>query len=122
MTDFLEARSMNLNVRVSPMMKMQLTEKVRKLGLNMTDYIYVAIAKSESMDNDVETLNAEKLKLQQQVRQLQTTLSRYENLVEPATKSYIGHEVRNSSNQLVKLNDKFDVLQMILNNFKILQK
>lgn len=122
MTDFLEARSMNLNVRVSPMMKMQLTEKVRKLGLNITDYIYIAIAKSESMDNDVQMVNAEKIKLQQQVRQLQATLSRYDSLVEPATNDLIGHEVRNSNNQLVTLKDKFDVLQLVLNNFKIKQK
>lgn len=122
MTDFLEARSMNLNVRVSPMMKMQLTDKVRKLGLNITDYIYIAIAKSESMDNDVQMVNAEKIKLQQQVRQLQTALSRYDSMVEPATKPFIGHEVRNSKNQLITLNDKFDVLQMLIDNFKMRQK
>ena len=122
MTDFLEARSMNLNVRVSPMMKMQLTEKVRKLGLNITDYIYVTIAKSESMDSDMETLNAEKFKLQQQVKQLQATVSRYDSLLEPAAQELIGHEVTNQNNQRTTLKDKFDVLQLMLSTFKTRQK
>lgn len=118
MTDFLEARSMNLNVRVSPMMKMQLTDKVRKLGLNITDYIYIAIAKSESMDNDVQMVNAEKIKLQQQVRQLQTNLKRYEDIIEPLANELIGKEITNLSNQRITLKDKFDILQLLCSTFK----
>ena len=75
MTDFLETRSMNLNVRVSPQTKRQLTDKAQQLGLNMTDYIYVVIAKSEAVATDLEMLNAEKSKLEQHVRQLQANLA-----------------------------------------------
>ncbi len=117
MTDFLESRSMNLNVRVSPMMKMQLTERVKKLGINITDYIYVAIAKSESMDNDVETLNSEKLKLQQQVRQLQNQIKRYEDMVEPLV-DLIGKEITTSNNERIVLKDKFEILNLIVSSFK----
>ena len=118
MNDFLEARSMNLNVRVSPMMKMQLTEKVRKLGLNLTDYIYVAIAKSESMDTDIETLNTEKLKLQQQVRQLQSQLKRYDELVEPLAANLLGIEMTIPSNENFVAKDNFEVFQLICSAFK----
>ena len=75
MTDFLETRSMNLNVRVSPQTKRQLTDKAQQLGLNMTDYIYVVIAKSEAIATDLEMLNAEKNKLEQHIRQLQANLA-----------------------------------------------
>ena len=75
MTDFLETRSMNLNVRVSPQTKRQLTDKAQQLGLNMTDYIYVVIAKSEAVATDLEMLNVEKSKLEQHVRQLQANLA-----------------------------------------------
>jgi chromosome segregation ATPase len=214
MTEFLETRSMNLNVRVSPQTKMQLTEKAQEMGLNMTDYIYVVIAKSESVatnldalnadkskleqqvrllqanltnakkeaesnvatlntskskleqqalqlqanltnakkeaesevaalnsskmkleqqvrqlqanianvkkeaENDVETLNEEKAKLQQQVRQLQANLTRYENLVAPIAKEFIGQEVTNQHKQRVVMKDNFQVAELVFSNFK----
>jgi chromosome segregation ATPase len=214
MTEFLETRSMNLNVRVSPQTKRQLTDKAQQLGLNMTDYIYVVIAKSEAIatdletlnaekseleqqvrllqanlanakkeaesnvamlttgkskleqqvlqlqtnlahakkeaesevatlntgkskleqqvrllqanlanlkkeaENDVETLHEEKTKLQQQVRQLQANLARYENLVAPIAKEFIGLEVTNQHKQRVVMKDNFQVAELVFSNFK----
>lgn len=186
MTDFLETRSMNLNVRVSPQTKMQLTQKAQQLGLNMTDYIYVVIAKSEAIETDLETLNAdrskleqqvrllhanlanakkeaesnvatlntskikleqqvrqlqaslanvkkeaendietldeEKRKLQQQAQQLQTNLARYENLVAPIAKEFIGLEVTNQHKQRVVMKDNFQVAELVFSNFKYQKK
>ncbi|MBL7815204.1 MAG: hypothetical protein JNL70_09345 [Saprospiraceae bacterium] len=122
MMDFLESRSMNLNVRVSPMMKMQLTERVKKLGINITDYVYIAIAKSESMDCDVEQLNAENLKLQQQVKQLQNELKRYEDILEPLAREVLGKEITNAQNQRFLMNNKLDMLSFICSTFEKKEK
>ena len=118
MNDFLEARTMNLNVRVSPMMKLELTERAKRIGLNITDFIYVAIAKSESMDRDTENVNAEKLKLKQQVKDLQSQLSRYDTLIEPLAKQLVGKEITDTKGKVVLIKDKFLLAETIFNNFQ----
>ena len=118
MNDSLEARTMNLNVRVSPMMKLELTERAKRIGLNMTDFIYVAIAKSESMDRDTENVNAEKLKLKQQVKDLQSQLSRYDALIEPFAKQLVGKEITDTKGKVVLIKDKFLLAETIFNNFQ----
>ena len=118
MNDFLEARTMNLNVRVSPMMKLELTERAKRIGLNMTDFVYVAIAKSESMDRDTENVNAEKLKLQQQVRDLQSRLSRYDTLIEPLAKRLIGKEVIDKKGNRILVKDNFILAEIVFTNFQ----
>lgn len=118
MNDFLEARTMNLNVRVSPMMKLELTERAKRIGLNITDFIYVAIAESESMDRDTENVNAEKLKLKQQVKDLQSQLSRYDTLIEPLAKQLVGKEITDTKGKVVLIKDKFLLAETIFNNFQ----
>ena len=118
MNDFLEARTMNLNVRVSPMMKLELTERAKRIGLNMTDFLYVAIAKSESMDRDTENVNAEKLKLQQQVKDLQSRFSRYETLIEPLAKRLIGKEVMDKKGNRILVKDNFTLAEIVFTNFQ----
>lgn len=122
MTDVLETRSMNLNVRVSPLMKLRLTDKAQKMGVNITDYIYVAIAGYESMGNNGQTVDTEKARLKQQVKELQTTLSRYDSLLKPIADNLIGHEVLDENKQKISINNKFDVLKLILSNFKTEKK
>ena len=109
---------MNLNVRVSPMMKLELTERAKRIGLNMTDFLYVAIAKSESMDRDTENVNAEKLKLQQQVRDLQSRLSRYDTLIEPLAKQLVGKEMTDTKGKRVLVKDNFHLAEILLANFQ----
>ena len=118
MTNFLEARTMNLNVRVSPMMKLELTESAKRIGLNITDFIYIAIAKSESMDRDTEKVNSEKLKLQQQVKELQTSLSRYETIIAPLAKELVGVEITDPKGQRILMKDKFQLTELVFNNFQ----
>ena len=118
MENFLETRSMNLNVRVSPAMKLELTERAKRVGLNLTDFIYVAIAKSESMDSDVEVANAEKLKLQQQVKELQTRLSQYETVIAPLANQLVGTTVIDEKGNRHLVKDCIHVVELVFSNFQ----
>ena len=70
------------------------------------------------MDRDTEKVNSEKLKLQQQVEELQTSLSRYETIIAPLAKELVGVEITDPKGQRILMKDKFQLTELVFNNFQ----
>jgi DNA repair exonuclease SbcCD ATPase subunit len=110
--DILNARSTNINIRISPMLKVKIIEQGAKMGINLSDYINYVITKAMSGNNNFdvedtpqyqelqeayETLDAEHEDLsqtisshekrygdlQKQFQIVQSELSKYEAIAQP---------------------------------------
>ncbi len=121
MNDVLEMRTTNLNIRISPILKSRLIERAANLGVNLTDYIYHAITKSETSNGTTERLTAERDALQAQLKKAQSDLNRYDELLSVAVKEMQGKEY-DTRNGKIKATDKFQVLTVILHTFKLSPK
>ena len=52
--DILHLRTTNMNVRISPLLKMNIIEQGAKMGVNLSDYINYLLTKSMSISEAVE--------------------------------------------------------------------
>ena len=51
-TDFLTMKTTNINLRVSPLLKIQLIERGTRMGINLSDYIGFVLTKEMLGQND----------------------------------------------------------------------
>lgn len=142
--DILNLRTTNINIRISPMLKLKIIESGARMGVNLSDYINYVITKSMTGQMDVEqTPPYKKLEeaydrleivndelaqkvthrdnqneiLQKQLRAVQTELAKYQAVAEPY-KDMLGKEVI-IDGKVHRFEHLADALKNILSNFKI---
>ncbi len=115
-TDYLNLKTTNINVRISPILKSQLIERGANLGVNLSDYIGHVLTKDMSGQNDPKQSDDYKQLLQKSQR-VQAELQRYQALTEPF-KNYIGVEFPvDGKNQ--RFEHPVDLLTYFLKTIKI---
>ena len=134
--DILHLRTTNMNVRISPLLKMNIIEHGAKMGVNLSDYINYLLTKSMSIPEAVEmtpqykalenayaALDADNGKLEEEVRLLQdhledvqAELSKYELAIEPYKKN-VGKPIT-IGGKVYEAHHPSELLPIILNSFK----
>ena len=119
-TDFLTMKTTNINLRVSPLLKMQIMERGAKMSANLSDYIGFVLTKEMTGANappDPKE-SAEYRELAQLLRGSRLELQRYETALAPFSQKLIGQEVQ-VGNEMMKINTHHDVLNYFIKSFKI---
>ena len=114
--DLLNLKTTNINVRISPLLKMQLIERGSKMGVNLSDYIGFVLTKDMSGQNDPK-LSDDYKELLQKAKRLQTELSRFQAIAKPY-KAWVGMDFPiDGKNQ--RFEHLADLLGYLLTNIKI---
>ncbi len=115
-TDFLNHKTSNINIRISPVLKSRLIEKGAKMGVNLSDYIGFLLTKDMNGQNDPK-LSEEYQTLETKVQALQAELIRYTAVAEPY-KEFIGKDtvIDGVAHRFGHLSE---ILKFIVHNFKI---
>ena len=114
--DLLNLKTTNINVRISPLLKMQLIERGSKMGVNLSDYIGFVLTKDMCGQNDPK-LSDDYKELMQKTKRLQTELSRFQAIAEPY-KAWVGMDFPiDGKNQ--RFEHLADLLGYLLTNIKI---
>ena len=119
-TDFLSMKTTNINLRVSPLLKMQIMERGAKMGANLSDYIGFVLTKEMTGANappDPKE-SPEYRELAQLLRGTRLEIQKYETALAPFLKELIGKE-KQVGNETIKCNTNHDVLKYLLKSFKI---
>lgn len=119
-TDFLSMKTTNINLRVSPLLKMQIMERGAKMGANLSDYIGFVLTKEMTGANappDPKE-SAEYRGLAQLLRGARLEIQKYETALAPFSQKLIGQEVQ-VGNEKIKCATNHDVLNYLLKSFKI---
>ena len=127
--DILHLRTTNMNVRISPLLKMNIIEHGAKMGVNLSDYINYLLTKSMSIPEAVEmtpqykALETDNGKLEEEVRLLQdhlddvqAELSKYELAIEPYKKN-VGKPIT-IGGKVHEAHHPSELFPIILNSFK----
>ncbi len=112
----LNLKTTNINVRISPMLKMQLIERGSKMGVNLSDYIGFVLTKDMSGQNDPK-LSDDYKDLMQKAKRLQTDLARYQTIVEPY-KDWLNKDFT-VNGQKKRFEHPAELLEYFATNFKI---
>lgn len=142
--DILNLRTTNINIRISPMLKLKIIESGARMGINISDYINYVLTKTMAGQMDVEntpeykaleeayeTLETKKEELQQkvtvigrhhellqqQVQRVNAELSKYEAVVEPY-KNDVGKQIT-INGETFQPNHPADLMNFILEQFKV---
>lgn len=142
--DILNLRTTNINIRISPMLKLKIIESGARMGVNISDYINYVLTKIMAGQMDVEntpeykvledaydTLETKNEELQQkvtamgkhydalqkQMRAVQSELSKYEAVAEPY-KSDVGKPIT-INGKTFQPNHPADLMNLILEQFKV---
>ena len=114
--DSLHLKTTNINVRISPMLKMQLIDRSSKMYLNISDYVGFILTKDMSGQNDPK-LSDDYKELMQKAKRLQTELSRFQAVAEPY-KAWLGRDFPiDGKNQ--RFEHPAELLQYFATNFKV---
>jgi predicted DNA binding CopG/RHH family protein len=119
-TDFLSMKTTNINLRVSPLLKMQIMERGAKMSANLSDYIGFVLTKEMTGANappDPKE-SAEYRELAQLLRGARLELQKYETALAPFAKQWVGKEVQ-IDGKTQKCNTPHDALNFLVNSFKI---
>lgn len=119
-TDFLAMKTTNINLRVSPLLKMQIMERGAKMSANLSDYIGFVLTKEMTGSNAQKDPkeSAEYREMAQILRGVRLELQRYETALAPFSQKLIGQEVQ-VGNEKIKCTTNHDVLNYLLKSFKI---
>ena len=134
--DYLNQRTTNINIRISPILKTQLIESGVQQGLNLSDYVMHVltmqmIGSAEEDDNEEEVYeneeddNVKELysnliddynELSIENEELQIAFNQYEKLT-TKYENYIGQTLVIDGKE-IELNTKFEVLENLLKSIK----
>ncbi|MEY4905886.1 MAG: hypothetical protein RLZZ292_3701 [Bacteroidota bacterium] len=133
--DYLNQRTTNINIRISPMLKMQLIDSGARQGLNLSDYIMHLLIVEMSGSNEPEEIDiteyeayqtlcdelsevtAAKQLLQKEKVIHKKQLQHYEELTK-GFDSCVGQTIIVGEEQF-KINAPLDVLKIIVKSFKM---
>lgn len=115
--DYLQMKTTNVNIRISPLLKSSLIEKGASLGLTLSDFILHLITKGINTNEDELKVALSKLKAsEQQAASKEKKLLEIESLFEPF-KNLIGQQtVINGTDYLIE--DWFDILTIMVQHYK----
>jgi hypothetical protein len=114
--DYLNLKTTNINIRISPILKSQLIERGAKMGVNLSDYIGHVLTKDMSGQNDPKQ-SEEYKELMKKQQKLQAELSRFQAIAEPF-KEWLNKEVIISGRQY-HFQHSAEMLEYIVKSFKI---
>jgi hypothetical protein len=119
-TDFLSMKTTNINLRVSPLLKMQIMERGAKMSANLSDYIGFVLTKEMTGANTPldPKESAEYREMAQILRGVRLELQKYETALAPFAKQWVGKEVQ-IDGKMQKCNTPHDALNFLVNSFKI---
>jgi hypothetical protein len=113
-------KTTNINLRVSPLLKMQIMERGAKMSANLSDYIGFVLTKEMTDANappDPKE-SPEYRELAQLLRGVRLELQWYETALTPFSQQLIGQEIQ-VGNEKIKCTTNHDVLNYLLKTFKI---
>lgn len=115
--DYLNLRTTNINIRISPLLKSALIEKGGKMGINLSDYISHVLTRELSGQNITDVIATPEYKaLAIDIKNLKAALQYYESLAEPF-KHLIGQEVT-VQNKKYALQKSSDIFWLMAQTFK----
>jgi hypothetical protein len=118
--DYLAMKTTNINLRVSPLLKMQIMERGAQMSTNLSDYIGFVLTKEMTGANappDPKE-SAEYREMAQILRGVKLELQKYETALAPFLQDLSGKE-KQVGNETIKCNTNHDVLKYLLKSFKI---
>ena len=118
--DYLAMKTTNINLRVSPLLKMQIMERGAQMSANLSDYIGFVLTKEMTGANarpDPKE-SAEYRELAQLLRGAKAEIQRYETALAPFTQQWVGKEAQ-IGNEKVTLKNHHDILNYLVKSFKI---
>lgn len=121
MENFPENRATNINIRVSLGLKADLANEAANMGCTITDCVLHLITQGKTLKSRLEKLTIEHELLRAEAAQLKTTLHRFSQITEPLENQWVGQEV-SINGQVVRINNKFQALELIFENFKTRKK
>ena len=114
--DYLNLKTTNINIRISPILKSQLIERGAKMGVNLSDYIGYVLTKDMSGQNDPK-LSDDYKELLQKAKRLQTELSRFQAIAEPY-KDWLNKDFT-VNGKVTRFGHSADLLEYFAKTFKI---
>ena len=113
-TDYLNKRTTNINIRVSPSLKSNLIREGAKLGINLSDYVNHALtmALEEPIKNCKACLDKE-----EEIKKLITHLEKFKDLTKPFSKMM--EKGITLKKGLVQPKSEHELLRILLNLLKI---
>lgn len=114
--DYLNLKTSNINIRISPILKSQLIERGAKMGVNLSDYIGYLLTKDMSGQNDSKQSEEYKELMKKHQRQ-QAELSRFQAVAEPF-KDWLNKEI-DISGEKYNFQHSSEILEYIVETFKI---
>lgn len=116
--DYLNMRTTNMNIRISPLLKSSLIGIAANMGLNLSDYIMHVLTKDMSGQNkELEEVKSGFNKLEKENKSVTLELAKFEALAEPFS-GLIGQTV-DLQGKSTQIQNAFDVLQLMSQTFKI---
>jgi hypothetical protein len=118
--DYLVMKTTNINLRVSPLLKMQIMERGAQMSANLSDYIGFVLTKEMTGANAAPDPkeSAEYRELAQLLRGAKAEIQRYETALAPFTQQWVGKEAQ-IGNEKVILKNHHDILNYLVKSFKI---
>jgi hypothetical protein len=119
-TDYLAMKTTNINLRVSPLLKMQIMQQGAKMSANLSDYIGFVLTKEMTGANappDPKE-SPEYRELAQLLRGARLEIQKYETALAPFAKQWVGKEVQ-IDGKMQKCNTPQEALNYLVNSFKI---
>lgn len=112
-TDYLNMRTTNINIRISPLLKSALIEKGAKMGVNLSDYIMHVLTKGMSKQ---EATCAQCAELNKKMEALKNELDQYEKLSQ-SFRSLLGKQVT-IEDETYRISKTYDIFWLMAQSFK----
>ncbi|MEZ4942152.1 MAG: hypothetical protein R3D58_14885 [Saprospiraceae bacterium] len=114
----LQAKTANINLRITPGMKVYLIEQGARLGLNLSDYINLALEQRGEQTTEIEQLNSTVEELRQQLETAQNQLQEYESGLNPLFEKMQGQTLKLGRESRI-IQTRVELLHLLVHCVKI---
>lgn len=116
-TDYLNMRTTNINIRISPLLKSALIEKAARKGVCLSDYILHLMTQYIKMEEQLKQLQSKSYSQENEVISLQNELEAFKELATPYLRSI--EKGMTVGGKAYQPKSPFDILQILLSTLKI---
>ena len=113
-----QAKTANINLRITPGMKVYLIEQGARLGLNLSDYINLVLEQRGEQFTEIEQLNITVDNLRQQLESTQNQLQEYESVLNPLFEKMEGQTLKLGRESRV-IQTRVELLHLLVHCVKI---
>ena len=113
-----QAKTANINLRITPGMKVYLIEQGARLGLNLSDYINLVLEQRGEQFTEIEQLNSTVDNLRQQLESTQNQLQEYESVLNPLFEKMEGQTLKLGRESRV-IQTRVELLHLLVHCVKI---